>query len=483
MDTKNLQAIVEKIVDYRSPTQARPVQPGTPLEVWTKLMAGLGGRVSRSSKVRDYYEALRRYSESNIINGVQERFLNHAAKIFSGTMPVYVVNVVAGQTLERYMAAERNSQAIGQGNKDEAAMKPPTYVPILIYPPEMKEATVRLVMDAARALKFLRAFPGAPAGCKRFEVRGEAVSPREFFGAAGCPLLVRHDNGSSVMTAAAELLGEYRDMQPARLAEMLDTVIAEAGAEFRKNLVGYYADASYPFDTHVRPLVQFDGHVRAFAQTSSKMLVRLDQSCGSVAGLIRATNLARAVDAVGKCGISPEFSDHVRHPPSDEETREVCAAIDRLAASAYVMRLAGRGFTSFPDIETGDMVADAEAARLHEECSAVAHRTVNTLINSVVDACEEAHRTSNRARSVARNIYNSMVDSVEDVVSEVEKAQAAITDPQNHEVTRRGTNFPPLPPSSTQTTAWSFLAPDEKPPALFNPMVARLVRVVASRLS
>ncbi len=481
MDVKNLQAIVEKIVDYRSPTQGQPVQFATPLDVWTKLMAGLGGRVTRSTNVREYYETLRRYADINIINSVQERFLNHAAKFFNGAMPPYVVNVVAGQSLERYMASEKNSHAIRHGGKDEAGLKPPVYTPKLLYPPEMKEATVRLVMDGARALSFLRTFPEPPVGYMRLEARGEVVSPSEFFG-ADCPLLLRNDNGSSVMTAAAELLLRHRDKEPRKLAELLDVGIAHEGAATRDRLVSYYADVSYPFETHAKPLAEFDERVRAFSQASAKMIVRLDQSCGSMAGLIRATNLAKAVGVVGKCGVSPEFSDHVRHPPAEGETRAVCDMIDRLAASAYVMRLADRGFLSFPDIETGDLAADAEAARLHEECSAAAHRTVNALISNVVEACEEAHRASNRARSVARNIYSSMVDSVSDVLCEVGNARLAIVDPRNHEVTRRGANFPPLPPSATQSVAWSFLAPEGNQPTLFYRTVMLLMRIVASKL-
>ena len=491
MNAKDLQTVVEKIMDYRPPAQAPTVQAGLSPELWIKLMAGLGGRVSRTSTVKAYYETLRRYSEDHIVNDVQERFLAHAASLFNGSMPSYVVNVVTMQTLERYMAAERNSQAVSRADKGSAGMAPPSYKPGLVYPPLMKEAAVRLIMDSARTIKYLRRFPVRPAGCTRMEHGPEAVRPRSYFLgdiSGDCPLLMRHDNGSSVMTFVAEILEGAQGRDPQETHRMLDDGIAEAGRHMQDVLVDYYAQVSYPFEHYAKPLGGLSDRVRVFHQSCAALLVRLDENCGSAAGLVRTTPLARAIDAVGKSGVPPEFSDHVRYPPSPDETAGVCAMIDRLAAMAYALRLIGLGRLSFPDIDSGDISADAEAARVHEECSAAAHRTVNSLMSAVVDACEEGqdggpYLRSCRARVVACNIYNSMVESVDAVLAALRRVQSEVMNPACHEVTRRGSQFPPMPLTATQTAAFSIIGPGEDPPALFNHMVLRATVLVASKLA
>ncbi len=480
---KGLRDTVEKIFDITFPEIGNSEQPKLIITqyAWDYILAGLPPAIGPSSTVSDYYKHLRRRNEISIINQVQAFIISNVELIFCPSTAAYVRNVIASQTIERYVTGIHSRIT---WPCDPKTGKPACFVPERfvrpVYTSSTRDALVEHVLSGSAALRYLQRFPKRPVA-DACVVSGPVTTPADFFG-PGCALLERSDNGSSIMTAVVDTLSE---LAPAghsleEMGAIGQRRIPEAGERLICQLSDYYGRAVYPHETVVDPLLALSDRTDAYAKECESLVSKMDQMCGCAAGLVRATGLAKALLAVARAGVPESFRAHIPAKLSEEDTAQIKENLDSFCALVYLTTLFEAGSRSLPRVDTGDHERDAAGRELHEKCCRAAHLTVAQMVRAVISACGEydgpMHR-ANHAQGAAANMTRSLVNTLDEFVAKLGEAAVAVSNEAG--LQRAIGSMPPVVLNPAQVTAYqSICGPDTTPPSSLKTIVTVVRRAL-----
>jgi hypothetical protein len=432
--------------------------------------------------VADYYKHVCARDESSIINKQQRGIKDLLDGIFSAHTAVCIQTILGAQPIEQYVTNVSaritwpHNPATGVAGCFE-----PQAPPAAVYTAAMCSALADHVIDSARAVRYLRSFPCMPDGASRSRETAPAPSPATYFG-PGCALFERDDNGSSVMTAVVEVLGdpELEPVSTAVLSERSQTRISEIGESLVAQLADYYGRVVYHHENVVGDLISVCDIASKYTKDCEALLVRMDQMCGRAAGTIRARGIAKAVLALAKSGVPDSFRADIPDPVCPADTERIKSNIDALCAVVYASVLFGVGLRTLPQVDTGDMERDTSGRVQHEQCCLAVHRTVRQLVNTAVSACDTyagpVHKAS-RARGAAANMTQSVSAALDRMSSVLKDAETAVcTEDAILGVIR---SMPPVVFGPSQTTAYQALCGADAVPSS---SLARVVEAVRHAL-